>query len=266
MDAGYSEGQLDPTEYRARTAKAMEAKTLGELAGLVADLQVPEHLVDTPRASPPPSPPRRPVLGTAVALAAIVVAVVAVCGTVIYTNRGGDTVSEAVAAPDVAPVAPVAPGEPEPVVIEPLDPASPEGIRDFLRRYKEKFGDLQVDEVTFYPTYVFVTRMLDDQPHRAQDWSFRGGFSPSRAPDDRELDTVTVDLAALDVEGLAEVIATGPGRVGLLPAGVGHIFVRADSEGDPLVSVVFEDREGRHGSVDAHMDGTVLDVFPVGGQ
>ncbi len=34
-----------------------------------------------------------------------------------------------------------------------------------------------MDDVIFYPTYAFFTRALPDQPHRAQDWSFRGGFS-----------------------------------------------------------------------------------------
>ncbi len=99
-------------------------------------------------------------------------------------------------------------------MVEAYDPVSAEGIRDFLTRYQQKFGDLLVDDVIFYPTYAFFTRALPDQPHRAQDWSFRGGFSTSGGPDGRELGTVTVDLATLDVDRLAEVLASGADRVG----------------------------------------------------
>ncbi|MBM7787205.1 DUF1707 SHOCT-like domain-containing protein [Tenggerimyces flavus] len=47
-------GQLRPEEFDHRLRKAMEADTLGELAGLVVDLQAP-------RVPPPPLPPPRPV-------------------------------------------------------------------------------------------------------------------------------------------------------------------------------------------------------------
>ncbi|RVW07651.1 DUF1707 domain-containing protein [Prescottella agglutinans] len=263
LDAGYGEGQLDPAEYQARTAQAMQAKTLGELAALVADLQIPEHLVQAVRESAPAPRNRLP----RSAVAAIAVAVAAICGTVIYTSRGDDAAPGATVAAAPAPAtAPVAPGEPEPIVVEAYDPVSPDGIRDFLRQYQEKFGDLQVDDVIFYPTYVFLARAVPDQPHRAQDWSFRGGFSKSRGLESRSLDTVTVDLAALDVDRLAEVLATGPGRVGLLSAKVEHIFVRPDSTDDVLVSVLFEDQEERTGMIDTRMDGTVVDVSPAEGR
>lgn len=260
LDAGYGEGQLDPTEYQARTAQAMTAKTLGELAALVADLQIPEHLAQAAE-EPAPAPRNRL---PASAVAAIIVAVVAICGTVMYTSRGDDPApGAAVAAAQGPATAPGAPGEPQPIVVEAYDPVSAEGIRNFLRRYEEKFGDLQVDDVIFYPTYVSLARAVPDQPHRAQDWSFRGGFSPSRSTESRPLDTVTVDLAALEVDRLAEVLASGPSRVGLLSAKVEHIFVRPDSTdeaGDALVSILFEDQEERTGMIDTRLDGTVVDV------
>ncbi|WP_433608488.1 DUF1707 SHOCT-like domain-containing protein [Prescottella agglutinans] len=257
LDAGYAEGQLDPTEYESRTAAAMKAKTLGELDALVSDLQIPEHLVETARASAPS--PRRRLPGRVVA--AGVVAAVAVVGTVVFTTRGDDTAPETVVAADPVP-APVAPGEPQPIVIEPIDPVSADGVRDFVRQLGVKFnGDLRVDQVTFYPTYVFFTRMLQDQPHREQDWSYRGGFSPTREPESRSRDTTTVDLADLDVDRLADVLATGANRVGVPTGRVEHIFVRADSStGEGLVSVLFEDKDERRGMVDTRLDGTVVDV------
>ena len=262
LDAGYGEGQLDPSEYQARTATAMKAKTLGELDALIADLQIPEHLVESARAAAPA--PRRRVPGRAVA--AGVVAAVAVVGTVVFMTRGHGAAPESVVAAESVPV-PVAPGEPQPIVVEPIDPVSADGVRDFVRQLGVKFeGDLRVDQVTFYPTYVFFTRMLQDQPHREQDWSYRGGFSPSRAPESRSLDTTTVDLAALDVDRLAEAIATGANRVGVPTGWVEDIFVRADSTGEGLVSVLFEDKDERRGLVNTRLDGSVVDISPAEGR
>ncbi|GAB2634092.1 DUF1707 domain-containing protein [Prescottella soli] len=257
LDAGYAEGQLDPTEYESRTAAAMTAKTLGELDGLVSDLQIPEHLVEAARASAPA--PRRRIPGRVVA--AGVVAAVAVVGTVAFMTRGHDAAPATVVGAEPVP-APVAPGEPQPIVIEPIDPVSADGVRDFVRQLAVKFnGDLRVDQVTFYPTYVYFTRMLQDQPHREQDWSYRGGFSPVRTPESRPLDTTTVDLAALDVDRLAEVIATGANRVGVPTGKVEDIFVRADSStGEGLVSVLFEDKDERRGMVDTRLDGSIVEI------
>ncbi|NMM91364.1 hypothetical protein B2J88_44910 [Rhodococcus sp. SRB_17] len=261
LDAGYGEGQLDPTEYEVRTAAAMKAKTLGELDTLVSDLQIPEHLVEAARASAPA--PRRRVPGRVVA--AGVVAAVVVVGTVVFMTRGHDAAPETVVAAEPVP-APVAPGEPQPIVIEPLDPRSPAAIRDFLHQYEQKFGDLRVDEVRFYPTYVFFTRMLQDQPHRQQSWSFRAGFSTSGSASSRTSDTAAVDLAALDVDRLADVIATSANRVGVPAGWVEYIFVRPDSTGEGLVTVLFEDKDERRGMVDTRLDGTVVDVSKAEGR
>ncbi|MFI6433343.1 DUF1707 domain-containing protein [Rhodococcus oryzae] len=262
LDAGYGEGQLDPAEYEARTAAAMKAKTLGELDALASDLQIPEHLVEAARASAPA--PRRRVPGRVVA--AGVVAAVAVIGTVGFMTRGHDAAPATVVSAEPVP-APVAPGEPQPIVIEPLDPRSPAAIRDFLHQYEQKFGDLRVDEVRFYPTYVFFTRMLQDQPHREQSWSFRAGFSTSGSPSSRTSDTDTVDLAALDIDRLGELITTGAGLVGIPAGKVEHIFVRPDSStGEGLVSVLFQDKDERRGMVDTQLDGTVVDVSKAEGR
>lgn len=267
LDAGYGEGQLDPAEYEARTSAAMKAKTLGELDALVSDLQIPEHLVEAARASAPT--PRRRVPGRVVA--AGVVAAVAVVGTVVFVARddvAAPDTTDVVAAGQAPAPAPIPAGEPQPIVIEPIDPVSPDGVRDFVRQLGVKFnGDLRVDQVTFYPTYVFFTRMLQDQPHREQDWSYRGGFSPPRAPESRSLDTDTVDLAALDIDRLGELITTGAGLVGIPAGKVEHIFVRPDSStGEGLVSVLFQDKDDRRGMVDTRLDGTVVDVSKAEGR
>ncbi|WP_094275536.1 DUF1707 SHOCT-like domain-containing protein [Rhodococcus sp. OK302] len=260
LDAGYGEGQLDPTEYEVRTAAAMKAKTLGELDTLVSELQIPEHLVEATRAPAP----RRRVPGRVVAAA--VAAVLAVGGTLAFATRGDYAAPTTGVARQAPASAPIPAGEPQPIVIEPIDPLTADGVREFVRQLGAKFGgDLRVDQVTFYSSYVFVTRMLEDQPHREQDWSFRAGFSTSRDPESRPLDTATVDLAALDVDRLGDVIATGANRVGMPLGRVEYIFVRPDSPTEGLVTVLFKDDADRSGSVDTRLDGSVVNVSPAEG-
>ncbi|WP_433716770.1 DUF397 domain-containing protein [Nocardia sp. CA-084685] len=43
-----TDGQLTEDEHAARTAKAMSAKSFGELDAVVGDLQIPDNLVDAP--------------------------------------------------------------------------------------------------------------------------------------------------------------------------------------------------------------------------
>ncbi|SDD40417.1 DUF1707 SHOCT-like domain-containing protein [Rhodococcus tukisamuensis] len=268
LDAGYGEGQLDPAEYQARTAAAMKAKTLGELDALVSDLQIPDHLVEATRATAPEPAPRQRVPGRVVA--AVLAAVLAVGGTLVFATRGDDAAPEATdvagAARQAPAPAPIPAGEPAPIVIEPIDPLTTDGVREFVRQLGVKFGgDLRVDQVTFYSSYVFVTRMLEDQPHREQDWSFRGGFSTSGDPGARPLDTATVDLADLDVARLGDVIATGANRVGMPSGRVDHIFVRPDSGTEGLVTVQFTDDADRSGFVNTRLDGSVVDISPTEG-
>ncbi|MBA4858608.1 DUF1707 domain-containing protein [Nocardia farcinica] len=60
LDAAYAEGQLGAAEYHDRTARAAAAKTVGDLAGLLADLQVPATVRDlVPSSAAAPRKPLR---------------------------------------------------------------------------------------------------------------------------------------------------------------------------------------------------------------
>jgi len=52
LDAAYAEGQLGADEYRDRTAQPQVAKTIGELEGLIGDLQAPSTVRDRVPATP----------------------------------------------------------------------------------------------------------------------------------------------------------------------------------------------------------------------
>ncbi|WP_430334823.1 DUF1707 SHOCT-like domain-containing protein [Rhodococcus sp. ACT016] len=261
LDAGYGEGQLDPTEYESRTNAAMKAKTLGELDALVSDLQIPAHLVETAlRSATAGRRPRRgPVIAAAVAAIAIVI------GAVFFVTRGDDEAGRTAAAPEVvaaaeepAPLPAPIPGEPDAIVIDPIDTTTVEGIRAFIDRYRVKFGDTVVDRAIFYPDRVDVTRAVDGAPHLYQRYIFMNGFKPSMTPSPRA-DPRSIDLAAIDLDRLAANLAAAPDRVQLSTGGISDVDVR--STGGELELVIGVDSpDKRSGSVHTTLGGDEISV------
>lgn len=270
LDAGYSEGQLDPTEYQTRTSAAMKAKTLGQLDALVADLQIPAHLAETAvrDATVPRKKRRGPVIAAAVA------AVVVVIGLAAVVTRGGDhansrtdSVQDVAAAERPAPAPAPIPGEPDAVVIDPIDTTTAEGIEEFLRQFQNKFGDQIVDDLYLKPRYATFNRMLPEQRHRVQRWDYYRGFEPSGSPGDRRADA-TVDLAGIRIDGLRNLLRDAPSTVGLPGGRIDNIIVRPDPITDePQILVYVEDPGLFSGHLYATFDGVVTGTSaPRGGE
>lgn len=259
LDAGYSEGQLDTTEYDARTAAAMTAKTLGELDALVADLQIPAHLAET--AVREATVPRRKRRGPVIA-AAVAVVVVAIAAVFVVT-RGDDAVPqtatpESVAAQPAPAPAPM-PGEPDAIVIEPIDTTTVDGMQQFIALYRAKFGDTLVDRAIFYADRVSLERAVDGAPHLYQRYTFVGGFKPSMTPSTRGTDPLSIDLAAIDGVRLAANLAAAPDQVRLPTGRINDIDVRsAGGEVDLVISV--EGPDERTGSVHTTLAGDVISI------
>ncbi|AQA23010.1 hypothetical protein BTZ20_0124 [Rhodococcus sp. MTM3W5.2] len=260
LDAGYGEGQLDFDEHKSRTAAAMSARTLGELESLVTDLQLPTALTDTLTAADRPAPPRRGVL-----LAGVAAAVVAAAVTLVLINQDGP--DPAAAAPPIAPVAPNHPAPPAPDkyadvaprVVAPIDTLTAAGIEDFIRIYRDKFGDTLVYDVYFRSDYTNLTRMVPGQPGSEQDYTFRGGFDPdsvsSRSGDEPPFDLASVDLGALagHLLGAAESVQVPGGTISYIGMQV--------HGGDPTVSINVNNEEtGASGSLELSPKGEVTRV------
>ncbi|QCQ92975.1 DUF1707 SHOCT-like domain-containing protein [Rhodococcus sp. SGAir0479] len=263
LDAGYSEGQLDPTEYQTRTSAAMKAKTLGELRGLVADLQIPDHLLEAIR-PPAQSAGHRPALRR---LAAVAAAALVVVGGIVYvTTRGDDGGSEGgdvVAVPQAPVPLPITSGEPAAITVTPLDTLTADGIAEFLRQFEVKFGDRSVDELNLYRHFADFARGLPDQPHLAQKWRYQGGFKPSGSPSNRASDTTPLDLADLDV---GELLGRAPALLNVPAGSVDHIVVRPEPiTAVPQVLVYVEDSAKRSGHLYATLGGEVTEAVPFEG-
>ncbi|WP_051637520.1 DUF1707 SHOCT-like domain-containing protein [Rhodococcus sp. UNC363MFTsu5.1] len=263
LDAGYGEGQLDFDEHKSRTAAAMSARTLGELESLVTDLQLPTALTDTLTVTDRTSPPRQLALKAGVAAAAVVAAAV----TLVMVNQDGPDPAPAAAAPVVAPLAPNPPAPPapgkyadiKPVVIAPIDTLTAAGIEEFIRKYREKFGDTLVYDVSFFGDYASITRMVPGQPGSEQDFSFRGGFQPdsvsSHSGSEPPFDLASVNLGALTghLLGAAESVRVPGGTVS-------HIGMQFE-DGDPVVSIyVNNEKTGASGYLELTPTGEVTRV------
>ncbi|WP_433608484.1 DUF1707 SHOCT-like domain-containing protein [Prescottella agglutinans] len=262
LDAGYGEGQLDPTEYEARTTAAMKAKTLGELESLVSDLQIPAHLVETALRSATANRRLRrgPVIVAAVAAIAIAI------GAVFLVARDDDEAAQTEAAPGVvaaaeerAPLSAPIPGEPDAIVIEPIDTTTVEGIRAFIERYRAKFGDTLVDRAIFYANRVDVTRAVDGAPHLVQRYVFMNGFKPSMTPSPRGGNPQSIDLATIDLDRLAANLAAAPDRVQLSTGRISDVDVRGTG-GEVELVIGVDSPDKRSGSVHTTLGGDEISI------
>ncbi|WP_433523599.1 DUF1707 SHOCT-like domain-containing protein [Nocardia pseudovaccinii] len=221
LDSARRDGQLTEEEHQTLGELAQGAKTLGDLADLVDDLQRP---TDAPLPPAPPRSNRRRWYVIGVTAASVCAAVAA------FALTSGATTSEA---PPVAHVGAAVPdlGAVQPVVVATPNLLTREGLTHFLTKYREKFGDLQADQLTLFGDYATVTRAVPGQPNRQVRYDYRGGFAQSGAPVSRKTDTPAADLAQLNVAAVSDLLATAPTALKVPNGVVTHMDVEVDATG-----------------------------------
>ncbi|MGO4201598.1 hypothetical protein AB4Z09_07510 [Rhodococcus sp. TAF43] len=154
----------------------------------------------------------------------------------------------------------------DPNVAEPIDTLTADGMREFLRRFELKFGDLTADDVDLYSKDAVVARMTPRQPTSLQRWMFTGtaGFEPWTPPSIRDQDQETVDLAQLDVDRIGDLIENATSLVRLPSGHIDRVAIRADHSRpgvtEPRVTVYVVDTDVAKGNVTATLGGEVVDV------
>ncbi|WKW98628.1 DUF1707 domain-containing protein [Rhodococcus aetherivorans] len=254
LDTAYADGQLDFGEHRDRTARAMSAKTLGELADLVRDLQPPEDSGDL--AAPPSG--RRPGLRRA---AAVTVAVAAAAAGAAVMLSDGDGPAPGPAAVREQPAAPVAVPDDgvDPIVGTPVRPLEPGGFEAVLAAVRDRFGNTVVYRLVLRPERAHIERALPDEPGRIATYTYAGGalraqpVTVQRFPGYQDF-----DLGAVDAGAVTARIAEAPALVGLPGGTVSHVSFAHD--GTPAVTIYVESGDGTR-YVKILFDGGVLGVF-----
>ena len=238
LDGALAEGQLSMEEHRQRVAAATNAATLGDLQGLVADLQ---RSPATPRSSGPTPRGRRLILaGGAVG----VLAVATIIGVSVFS--GDDTPTPDSGTPSSAvPVAekpsmPKPPSDPggapdgvAPSVLNvPKDLHTLGGMNALLAEMRKRFGDTTGIELAIAPDYAMLYRPNPANAESKLRYRYQGGWGdPSLASRD-DKDGVT-DLAAFDVKAVVEALRNAPETLGIAPTDVGDVIIDIDPVGDP---------------------------------
>lgn len=254
LDAAYGDGQLRVDDYEARTAAAMHAQTLGDLWALTEDLQVPDHLRESPE---PAADEAGQSHRRGLVLAAVVGAAV-VCGVVVYLLSSSAAGGDGTGASGSTAAQPAA-GEPDPGVGGPIDTHTADGIREFVRRFELKFHGTTADHVDLYRDDAIVVTAIPRQPGNSQRWMFTGGFEPWTPPGLRDPDQQTVDLAQLDADRIGALIDAAP-RTVLLPSGrVDRVAIRT-YDGQSRVTVYVVDSDSSKGNVTATLGGEDVEV------
>ncbi|WP_280438579.1 DUF1707 SHOCT-like domain-containing protein, partial [Nocardia cyriacigeorgica] len=271
LDLARTEGQLTEDEHRAYSELLAEAKTLGDLAELTADLQGPRRT---------PAPPRRaqPTFQGAYLAALTAAALLVAFGAFALTGRADDPApaegSVAAAPPADAPQAELPAPRPELDDVEPIVVKTPElitgpGLAHFIAEYRAEFGDTIADEISLYPDHGDVDRAVPGQPNRQVSYDYRGGFQRPSAPTTRKVDTPTVDLGVLDTAAIGAALANAA-TIAEVPDGkVSHLSVEIHSfppnEGRMVVAVYVGNEFRESGHFILGPAGEVLRVWPFEG-
>ncbi|EME15434.1 DUF1707 SHOCT-like domain-containing protein [Rhodococcus triatomae] len=260
LDGAFTDGQLDAAEHDLRADLLADARTLGDLAALVEDLQdatPPRPTTSIPTGSTPADPAtraRRFLLGTVVA------AVAAAIAAFWFVGRED---APAEAAPATATVDDVT--ALPPLVVATPDLLTAQGFAQFVEDHRAKFGDTVVDDLTIWDTYAMFTRAMPQQPNREIEYSYNYGFAPAYDPTTRSLDTPTLDLADVDQVALARLLADAPSMLNVPAGEIAHISVDpADRSGPASIRVVMTNEFSESGSLVASLAGEVLRTWPYG--
>ncbi|WP_330184396.1 DUF1707 domain-containing protein [Nocardia sp. NBC_01503] len=255
LDAGLADGQLNEGDHRALTDLAGEARTVGELAELTADLQ---RSVNAPAVAQPPRSYRGQLFGWGV---------LAACAALFVAGFA------AVNRPAPIPAAPagVQMGTVAPIVLSIPKLHTGEGISAFIAQYKAKFGDLSVDDLNLYADYAILKRMVPGQPNRQVDYDYRGGFVADSAPTTRKTDAPVFDLGAIDTAALGKLLVSAPGDLKVAQGEISHIGFEPDQmpptrggPPTPIVRIYVSNKVNESGFLEATPTGVVTRSYPFG--
>ncbi|WP_096866973.1 DUF1707 SHOCT-like domain-containing protein [Mycolicibacterium houstonense] len=264
LDNALSEGQLSMEEHRQRVAAATNATTLGDLAGLVDDLQNSNAPVQLPELSKPRMPriPRTQAPGWGLRLAMAVVLVI--FGIGIGWGLYGNTSSPLSFNPDPGAV----PDGIAPVVLTPpRQLQSLNGFNGLFAQMRQKFGNTMGFELHIDPDSAMVYRPDPQDSRKKVYYRYTGGWGdPSSDPRNVEDDDRLVDLAAFDYEKTLGVMRGAPDTLNTKRDDVDSTWLRITPSEDPStpeainVSVIVSSDFGG-GSIDLYPDGTVKGMY-----
>lgn len=247
LDTAHAEGQLTDAEHTTRTDRAMKAVTFEQLGTLVDDLQIPSRYARSAVVRPDRRPrDKGPVDGrrwaSAAGLVVIAAGIGALAGSCSNSGIGG------VASPSIPTL------------------TTGEGIAHFINDYRATFGDTVADEVLLFPENGSIDRKSDTDPARYVDYTYDGEFDSFGGDSARPPDTRTLDLGAVNVPVIGQLVSGAPQSVRMPDGTVSQVrfeYGTNDRIAEPVVSIYVQDEYDRSTFMTVTFDGEILDVhFP----
>jgi len=256
LDSALAEGQLSMAEHRQRVASATNASTLGELAGLVSDLQNSNAPVKMPTLK---SPSRLQSGGWG--MRAAVAGVLVVLGIAIGWGLYGNTSSPLSFTSDPGAKSD---GIPAKVITAPRQLHSLGGLTGLVEQMKQRFGDTMGYRLIVYPEYASLTRPDPTEERRELNYTYRGGWGdPSTSS--KGSDATEVDLSKFDAKAVVGVLRGAAETLGMKPEDVKSTYLSFDPSRDPttpgaLSIDVYVSSDYGSGYIELAGDGTVKQV------
>jgi hypothetical protein len=230
LDSALAEGQLSMEEHRQRVASATNASTLGELAGLVSDLQNSNAPVQMPDLKKPSRLTAGGGVGGGWGIRAAVAAVLLLVGIAIGWGLYGNTssplsfTSDPGAKPDgVLPV----------VLTPPRQLQSLGGLTGLIAQMKQRFGDTTGYQLLIYPDYGSLDRADPNDNRRKITYDYRGGWGDGNDPSAISDDARLVDLSKIDVKTVVGVLRGAPDTLHIKRSDVKNTYMIVEPSKDP---------------------------------
>lgn len=241
LDEALADGQLSGAEHESRVSSAMHAKTVGELRGLVRDLQS-DNPLPQPRAASSPSSSAFRIVVPAVATVLLLVLLIALAGRVADDDD------------DSGPVG----GDGEEVADGLLDL---DGLTKLVAEIRDGLGTTKVDDLTIYDEYAVVEVPDPQSARQALSYYYDGDFRDPSEGGTRDAKIEPVDLTTVDLARLAGVIAGVGQSVNLETVEQVYVVMRGTEDG-PEILVYGNNGLGDSGHISLAPDGEFNYTYP----
>jgi Domain of unknown function (DUF1707) len=262
LDSALSEGQLSMAEHGERVKAATTATTLGQLQGLVADLQTKNAPVQLPDLRKPARAGGGNAAGWGMRIATA--AVLVLLGMGIGWGLYGNTSSPLSFQTDPGAKSDGIQGE---VLTPPKQLQSLNGFNGLFEQMRKKFDSTMGYELDIHADHASLDRPDPSDNRRKQDYDYRGGWgdpwgSPSTVSEDDRL----VDLAKFNYEKTLAVMRSAPETLSMKRADVTDTWLRLQAANDPAtpdtlnVEIVVNSDFGV-GRIELYPDGTTKQIW-----
>ncbi|GAA1868144.1 DUF1707 domain-containing protein [Pseudonocardia ailaonensis] len=243
LDSAMSDGQLDGAEHRERTATALQAKTLGELAALVDDLQLGRPIPELRQART-----RRPARWVGLAVSLVLLA-------------AGFGIGRLTAPASAATVTTSAEAQVDPRFVTLKGLHTPDGFAQLVSDMRSQLGTTSVDRAVVYPDYASVEVAVPGAPARSQSYTYRGGMDGPGTPSSRNAKQPLADVASFDPAVFLRLLAGAPQSLNVTDPTSRYLIFEDDGKG-PHVAVYASNEAHEGGYLTARPDGSLIAVHP----